>query len=104
MTATRLPTGFAALDRPASWPVPRSRPRPEELDRPLDVLPGVGPTIRKRLQKLGLETVGDLLLSAPLRYEAAVPERRIADLLAEEEVGDRAARSGAPRRAAAAAG
>jgi ATP-dependent DNA helicase RecG len=46
----------------------------------------VGPTIRKRLSRLGLETVGDLLLAAPFRYESAAPERRIADLLAEEEV------------------
>src|SRR5436190_16445247 len=86
MTATRLPTGFAGLARPSSWPAPRSRPRPAELARPLDTLPGVGPTIRKRLSKLGLETVGDLLESAPRRYEPAAPERRIADLLAEEEV------------------
>src|SRR5712691_3622240 len=86
MTATRLPTGFASLDQPASWPAPRSRPRPELLELQLDTLPGVGPTIRKRLSKLGLETVGDLLLSAPFRYEPAAPERRIADLLAEEEV------------------
>jgi ATP-dependent DNA helicase RecG len=83
---TRLPTGFASADPPSAWPRPRSLPRPEELDRPLDTLPGVGPTIRKRLAKLGLETVGDLLLSAPFRYEAAAPERRIVDLLAEEEV------------------
>jgi ATP-dependent DNA helicase RecG len=86
MTATRLPTGFASVGQPASWPAPRSRPRPEQLELPLDTLPGVGPTIRKRLSKLGLETVGDLLLSAPFRYEPAAPERRIADLLAEEEV------------------
>src|SRR5438477_3614926 len=86
MTATRVPTGFASLDRPAAWPAPRSRPRPEELAQPLETLPGVGPTIRKRLSKLGLETVGDLLESAPFRYEPAAPERRIADLLAEEEV------------------
>jgi ATP-dependent DNA helicase RecG len=97
MTATRLPRGFASLDQPASWPPPRSRPRPEQLERPLDVLPGVGPTIRKRLQKLGLQTVGDLLLAAPFRYEAAVPERRIADLLGEEEV----AISGEVRRVSA---
>ena len=86
MTATRLPTGFASLDRPAAWPAPRSRPRPAELAQPLETLPGVGPTIRKRLSKLGLETVGDLLLSAPFRYEPAAPERRITDLRAEEEV------------------
>ena len=97
MTATRLPRGFASLDQPASWPPPRSRPRPEQLERPLDVLPGVGPAIRKRLQKLGLQTVGDLLLAAPFRYEPAVPERHIADLLGEEEV----AISGEVRRVSA---
>src|SRR2546428_219494 len=43
MTATRLPTGFASLDQPASWPAPRSRPRPELLELQLDTLPGVGP-------------------------------------------------------------
>ncbi len=39
----------------------------------------------KKLAKLGLGTVGDLLLHAPHRYEAAVPERPIADLMAGEE-------------------
>jgi len=40
----------------------------------------------QRLERLGLHTVADLLEHAPRRYEVAVPERRIADLLAEEEV------------------
>ena len=73
MTATRLPTGFGSLDQPASWPPPRARPRPELLEAPLDTLPGVGPTIRRRLQKLGLETVGDLLSHRPFRYEQPRP-------------------------------
>jgi ATP-dependent DNA helicase RecG len=85
MTATRPQTGFASVDQPASWPAPRSRPRPELLELPLDTLAGVGQTIRKRLARLGLETVGDLLEHAPFRYEPAAPERRIAELLAEEE-------------------
>jgi ATP-dependent DNA helicase RecG len=46
----------------------------------------VGPQVKRKLAKLGLETVQDLLEHRPRRYEAAVPERRIADLLAEEEV------------------
>jgi ATP-dependent DNA helicase RecG len=83
---TRRPTGFAVLDRPESWPAPRGRPRPERLQAPLETLKGVGPQIRRKLARLGLETVGDLLEHRPFRYEAAVPERRIADLLAEEEV------------------
>jgi ATP-dependent DNA helicase RecG len=85
VTTTRLPTGFAGLDRPESWP-PRRLDRPGALDRPLDSLPGVGPTIRRRLAKLGLDTVGDLLAHRPHRYEEAVPERRIADLFGGEEV------------------
>ena len=81
-----LPNGFAAVDRPESWPPPRGRPRPEELERPLDSLKGVGPVIAKRLAKFGLRRVGDLLLYRPRRYETAVPERRIADLFGTEEV------------------
>ena len=86
MTATRLPTGFGGLDQPASWPPPRARPRPELLEATLDTLPGVGVTIRRRLQKLGLETVGDLLSHRPFRYEQPVDHRRIADLFGDEEV------------------
>ncbi len=50
------------------------------------MLAGVGPTVKKRLAKLGLRTVGELLHYAPRRYETPVPRRRIADLLGEEEV------------------
>src|ERR687887_586390 len=68
------------------WPRPRAFPRPDALERPLDVLPGVGPTVRKRLAKLGLETVADLLSHRPFRYERPVEEVRIADLAGDEEV------------------
>ena len=60
-------------------------PRPEVLGRTLDVLPGVGPAVRRRLAKLGLETVADLLDHRPFRYERPVAEVRIADLGGEEE-------------------
>jgi ATP-dependent DNA helicase RecG len=73
MTVTRRQTGFGSLDRPALWPRPRSLARPERLDLPLDTLPGVGPTIAKRLAKLGLESVRDLLEHAPFRYVGARP-------------------------------
>jgi ATP-dependent DNA helicase RecG len=52
----------------------------------VETLPGVGPVVAKRLARLGLRTIGDLLRHRPHRYEPAAPERRIADLLAEEEV------------------
>jgi ATP-dependent DNA helicase RecG len=78
--------GFAAVDPPERWPRTRGRPRPERLQAPLDSLPGVGPTLAKRLARLGLRVVDDLLDHRPRRYEAAAPERRIADLFGDEEV------------------
>ena len=60
-------------------------PRPERLELAIDVLPGVGPTVKKRLAKLGLKTVGDALTYRPHRYEPAAPERRITELFGEDE-------------------
>jgi ATP-dependent DNA helicase RecG len=45
----------------------------------------VGPTVKKRLAKLGLRTVGDALEYRPHRYEPAAPERRITELFGEDE-------------------
>ncbi len=59
--------------------------RPEQLDRDVESLPGVGPVVKKNLAKLGLHTIRDLLEHRPHRYEAAAEEVRIADLLAGEE-------------------
>ncbi len=83
---TRLPTGFAVVDRPAEWARPPVSCRPEVLERSLETLRGVGPRVGQRLSKLGLATVDDLLVHAPRRYEPVAPERRIVDLLAEDEV------------------
>ncbi|MEX2212212.1 MAG: ATP-dependent DNA helicase RecG [Gaiellaceae bacterium] len=80
--STRRPTGFASLDPVREWPRPRGAPRPERLEQQLDSLPGVGPTVRKRLAKLGLETFGDLLRHRPRRY---VEAQRIVDLFGEDE-------------------
>ena len=80
-----LPVGFGGADA-AEWPRPRSFPRSEELERSVDVLPGVGPAVKKRLERLGLETVDDLLAHRPFRYEQPVPEVRMADLCADEDV------------------
>ena len=83
---TRRQTVFASLDRPQAWPATRGRPQPQRLDLPLDTLPGVGPTLKRRLAKFGLETVRDLLEHRQRRYESAVPEVAIAAVRAEEEV------------------
>jgi ATP-dependent DNA helicase RecG len=86
MTPVRRLTGFASLDQPPAWPATRGRPQPRRLAAPLDSLPGVGPTVKRKLAKLGLETVRDLLEHRPRRYEAAAPEVTIAALGGEDEV------------------
>jgi ATP-dependent DNA helicase RecG len=45
--------------------------------------------VNKKLERLGLVTVGDLLLHRPFRYEQPVDELRIAELGGEEEVAIR---------------
>jgi ATP-dependent DNA helicase RecG len=80
-----LPVGFAGAAA-GEWPRLRTFPRAEDLQRPVDVLSGVGPTVKKRLERLGLETLGDLLAHRPFRYEEPVPEVRMADLQAEMDV------------------
>ncbi|MGE5692051.1 MAG: ATP-dependent DNA helicase RecG [Pseudomonadota bacterium] len=74
------------MDPPPAWPPTRSSPRPSHLGRGVETLPGVGPALARRLGRLGLRTVGDLLLHRPHRYEEAAPERPIRDLWGEEEV------------------
>jgi len=76
--------GFAGA-RVEAWPRPRAFPRPEALERPVDVLPGVGPAVKKKLAKLGLERIVDLVWYRPFRYEEPVDEKRIAELSIDEE-------------------
>jgi ATP-dependent DNA helicase RecG len=59
--------------------------RPEMLELGVETLTGVGPVVAKRLGKLGLRTIRDILEHRPRRYEAAAEEVRIADLLADGE-------------------
>jgi ATP-dependent DNA helicase RecG len=85
MTATGRHPAFAGLDPPDRWPrLPRS-PRPERLELGLDTLPGVGPALQRKLAKLGLTTVRDVLEHRPRRYETAADEVKIAALRAGEE-------------------
>ncbi len=79
------PTGFAAVDRPETWPRLRGEPRPDRLEAPLESIPGVGPRIAGRLRKLGLVAVRDLLQHRPRDYQRSVGESRIVDLFGEHE-------------------
>ena len=83
---SRPQPGFAAVDPPDRWPPTRGRFRTERLEAQLETLPGVGPTLKKRLAKLGLERVGDLLEHRPRRYERPAPQKRISELFGDEEV------------------
>jgi ATP-dependent DNA helicase RecG len=83
--AVRLPAGFAGADPPDAWPRPGTAPRPERLDASVETLDGVGPAVARRLRRIGLERVGDLLFQRPRRYEDPVPRKRISDLFGDEE-------------------
>src|SRR5579862_613567 len=85
MTATGRHTAFAGLDPPQRWPVLPRSPRPDRLELGLDTLPGVGATIQRKLAKLGLATVRDVLEHRPRRYETAADEVAIAALRTGEE-------------------
>jgi ATP-dependent DNA helicase RecG len=78
-------SGFAGTDPPASWPPTRGRPRVGSLSWALDTLPGVGPSLRAKLAKLGLRSVRDLLEHRPRNYQQAVGETPISQLFGEEE-------------------
>jgi len=86
MTATRRQTAFPGLDPPRAWPPTPRALRPGRLELGLDTLPGVGPTIRRKLAKLGLSTVRDVLEHRPRRYETAADEVSIGALRQGEEV------------------
>jgi len=82
---TALPAGFAGRDAPERWPPPRSAPRRHRLEASVESLHGVGPTLARRLGRLGLESVGDVLWQPPRRYEQPVSTKRICDLFGDEE-------------------
>jgi ATP-dependent DNA helicase RecG len=60
--------------------------RPDRLELALDSLPGVAAATRRKLWKLGLATVRDVLDHRPRRYETAADEVSIAELRQGEEV------------------
>jgi ATP-dependent DNA helicase RecG len=80
VTSTRRPTGFGGADPPPRWPL-----RPSRLDDAVDTLPGVGVTLSRKLAKLGIVTLRDLLEHRPFRYEEPAPQRLIAEVWGEDE-------------------
>jgi ATP-dependent DNA helicase RecG len=86
MTAIRRQTVFAGLDQPQSWPSTPRAPRPERLAYEVGSLAGVGAALTRKLARLGLQTVRDVLEHAPRRYESAADEVAIADLGPDAEV------------------
>ena len=58
-----------------------------DMERPIQMLPGIGPARAARLQKLGLETADDLLRWFPRQYE----DRRTVYPVEGAPVGENAA-------------
>jgi ATP-dependent DNA helicase RecG len=73
------------VDPPSRLPPTRAIPRPDALEQPVETLAGVGPGLRRKLGRLGIVTVGDLLAHRPRRYESAAEERTVAALFGDDE-------------------
>src|SRR5437764_5466968 len=86
MTRTRRQTVFGGLDQPGAWPPTPRALRPDRLELGLDSLPGVAAVTQRKLGKLRLATVRDVLEHRPRRYETAADEVPIAALCQGEEV------------------
>ena len=91
------------MDAPAAWPRLPGTPRPERAGASVSTLSGVGPALERRLAKLGLRTVRDLLEHRPRRLRgggAGAADRRPA--VGEEAAiaGEVRSRVGTPRRGA----
>jgi ATP-dependent DNA helicase RecG len=84
---TRMHPGFTGVVQ-REWPRPRGWAPPQRLDGlGVSTLPGVGPTLARRLRAFGISTVRDLLDHAPRRHESAAEQVSIATLgLVEGEV------------------
>jgi len=83
---TRMHAGFTGVVQ-HEWPRPRGWFAPERVgELGIETLAGVGVTLAKRLRALGIETVSDLLLHRPRRYEQAVDEVAISELWGDDEV------------------
>ena len=72
--------------RPSPPPMPQVDPNPEGLARPTTSLKGVGPKIAQNLEKLGAQTIWDLLLLFPRRYDDYTLMKPIKDLVYDEQV------------------
>jgi len=57
-----------------------------KLSSKIDEVKGIGPALSKRLKKLEIETVEDLLFHFPLRYEVLPPFKKISQVKAGENV------------------
>jgi len=91
--------GFAGADAD-EWPRPPTFPRAEALERSVEVLPGVGPAVKKRLERLGLHTLGNLVEYPPRDYQRPLRETPIAEIRVDEETASAGTvRSASSRRA-----
>ncbi|MGH2545236.1 MAG: OB-fold nucleic acid binding domain-containing protein, partial [Ardenticatenaceae bacterium] len=56
------------------------------LDRPVTEVPGIGTAKARRLERLGIQTIRELLYHAPFRYEDYTTMKQIAELMYGDEV------------------
>ena len=85
MSGTSLPLRFGGGRFDAAPPRPPLWFDPSSLEAPLSGLDQVTPAVARRLAHFGLETVGDLVVHFPRRYEDFRDRKSIGDLRVGEE-------------------
>jgi ATP-dependent DNA helicase RecG len=78
-------SGFAGEEIPRTWPLSRFGPRANVVETPLATLPGCGPSLQRKLGRLGLVTLRDVLQHRPRRYERPVAESTVSSLFGSDE-------------------
>ncbi len=81
--AKRLP---GEKENPFPTPITTAQPDPAAMAQPVTIIKGVGEKIAGQLQKVGAETIGDLLYTFPRRYDDYTLMKPIKELVFGEQV------------------
>src|SRR6478752_1076583 len=65
--------------------IPFHAPHPSVLDRPVTIIPGVGPALARTAAKLGIHSLADLLEYRPFDHRDYERQRQVSELALGEE-------------------
>src|SRR5690606_25808976 len=69
-----------------AWSAEEMQRAEQELDRPITTIPGIGSSKAEKYQRMGIQSVRDLLFHTPTRYEDYTTLKSISELMYGDEV------------------